>query len=170
MPNLINVLWTLSYEMAFYLLVTAMFTLGMHRRSTAVALGFTTAAVLGAGTLPVALLSAGGSSRMLTVVLVVAGLVVMGLTAVLTGSRRVRQAGSIVIGVTVLGLLAVNQSFPGPGQGLLILATMFAGTALYRAERGEHSWRQAGWAALVPLAGIWLARGEFGLQTAIAAA
>jgi len=167
-PNLINVLWTLSFEMAFYLLVTAMFTLGVHRRSTAVALGFAAAAVLGAGTLPVALLSAGGSGRMLTVVLVVTGLVALGLAAVLTG--RARQAGAIVIAVTVLGLLAVNQSFPAPGQGLLILATMFAGTALYRAEGGETSWRRAGWVILVPLAGIWLARGEPGLQVAMAAA
>ncbi|MEV7012558.1 acyltransferase [Streptosporangium sp. NPDC051022] len=169
-PNLVNVLWTLSYEMAFYLLVTALFSLGMHHRSTASALSFTVVAVLGVGTLPVALLSSGGSGRMLTVVLVVATLVAVGLTAVLGGSGVIRQAGAIVIGITVLGLLAVNQSYPGPGQGLLILATMFAGTALYRAERGEIPWRQAVWVALVPLAGIWLARGEFGFQIAIAAA
>ncbi|MBG0827536.1 acyltransferase [Planomonospora sp. ID67723] len=170
MPNLVNVLWTLSYEMAFYLLVTAMFSLGVHRRSSAGVLGFTVSAVLGAGTLPVALLSAGGSGRMLAVALAVATLVATGLTAVLAGSGRVRQAGAVVIGVTVLALLAVNQSYPAPGQGLLILATMFAGTALYRAEQGEISWKEAGWVVLVPLAGIWLARGEFGLQTAIAAA
>ncbi|WP_181871182.1 acyltransferase family protein [Sphaerisporangium album] len=169
-PNLVNVLWTLSYEMAFYLLVTAMFALGILRRSTASALTFAVAAVLGAGTLPVALLSAGGSWRMLTVVLGVAVLIAAGLVAVLAGSGVVRQAGAIVIAVTVLALLAVNQNFPGPGRGLLILATMFAGTVLYRAERGEISWRQAGWVALVPLAGVWLATGEFGLQAAIAAA
>ncbi|MFF4618431.1 acyltransferase family protein [Nonomuraea jabiensis] len=169
-PNLVNVLWTLSYEMAFYLLLTAMFSLDAHRRSTACALGFATAAVLGAGTLPVTLLSAGGSGRMLAVVLAVAVLVAVGLITVLRGSGVVRQAGAIVIGVTVLGLLAVNQGYPGPGQGLLILATMFAGTALYRATQGEISWRQAAWTALVPLAGIWLASGEFGSQLAIAAA
>ncbi|WP_433424673.1 acyltransferase family protein [Microtetraspora malaysiensis] len=170
MPNLVSVLWTLSYEMAFYLLLTAMFTLGMNRRSTTSALGFAAAAVLGAGTLPVALLSAGRSGRMLTVALVVTVLLAVGLAAVLKGAGAVRHAGAIVIGVTVLGLLAVNQSYPGPWQGLLILATMFAGTALYRAEQGEISWRQAGWVALVPVAGIWLARGGFGFQTATVAA
>ncbi|GGL27249.1 acyltransferase family protein [Planomonospora parontospora] len=169
-PNLVNVLWTLSYEMAFYLLVTAMFTLGLHRGSTACALGLTSAAVPGAALLPVALLSAGGSGRMLMVVLAVTALLAAGLAAVFTRSERVRRAGAIVIGVTVLVLLAVNQSFPGPGQGLLILATMFSGTALYRAEQGQIPWRQAGWVALVPLAGIWLAHGEPGLQIAIAAA
>ncbi|WP_433354060.1 acyltransferase family protein [Microtetraspora malaysiensis] len=157
-------------EMAFYLLLTAMFTLGMNRRSTTSALGFAAAAVLGAGTLPVALLSAGRSGRMLTVALVVTVLLAAGLAAVLKGSGAVRQAGAIVIGATVLGLLAVNQSYPGPWQGLLTLAAMFAGTALYRAEQGEISWQQAGWVALVPVAGIWLARGGFGFQTATAAA
>lgn len=170
MPNLVNVLWTLSYEMAFYLLLTVMFTFGVNRRSTTAALGFAAVAVLGAGALPVTLLSAGGSGRMLTVTLLVTALVAVGLAAVLKGSGAVRQAGAIVIGVTVLGLLMVNQGYPGPWQGLLILATMFAGTALYRAEQSEISWRQAGWVVLVPLAGIWLARDEFGLQTAMAAA
>ncbi|SDK37708.1 Peptidoglycan/LPS O-acetylase OafA/YrhL, contains acyltransferase and SGNH-hydrolase domains [Nonomuraea jiangxiensis] len=169
-PNLVNVLWTLSYEMAFYLLVTAMFTLGVHRRSTAGSLGFAVAAVLGAGVLPATLLSSGGSGRMLTVVLLVATLVAAGLAAVIAGSDTVRRAGAILIGVTVLGLLAVNQTYPGPGQGLLILATMFAGTALYRAEQGQIPGKQALWVALVPLAGLWLAHGEPGLQLAIAAA
>ncbi|MEU9836572.1 acyltransferase [Streptosporangium sp. NPDC048047] len=170
MPNLVNVLWTLSYEMAFYLLLTAMFTLGAHWRSTAYALALTAAAVAGAGALPVALLSAGGSGRMLTVTLVVAALVTAGLAAVITGTGTVRRAGAIVVGAVVLGLLAVNQSYPGPWQGLLILATMFAGTALYRAEQGQIPWSRAGWAALVPAAGIWLARGDLGTQTAEAAA
>ncbi|GAA3034284.1 acyltransferase family protein [Streptosporangium longisporum] len=170
MPNLVNVLWTLSYEMAFYLLLTAMFVLGLNRGSTAGALGFTAVAVLGAGAFPVALLSAGGSGRMLAVTLLVIIPVVAGLTAVLGGSDAVRRVGAVVVGGTVLVLPAVNQSYPGPWQGLLIMATMFAGTALYRAERGEIPWSRAGWVALVPPAGIRLARDEFGVQTATAAA
>ncbi|WP_327044016.1 acyltransferase [Microbispora sp. NBC_01189] len=170
MPNLLNVLWTLSYEMAFYLLLTAMFTLGVNRRSITGTLGFTAAALLGAGTLPVTLLSAGGSGRMLTVALVMTTLMMAGLAAAIRGSGAVRHAGAILIGLTVLTLLAVNQSYPGPWRGLLILATMFAGTALYRAEQRELSWRQAGWVALVPLAGIWLARADAGTQTATVAA
>ncbi|MEU8192218.1 acyltransferase [Microbispora amethystogenes] len=170
MPNLLNVLWTLSYEMAFYLLLTAMFTLGVNRRSVTGALGFTAAALLGAGALPVALLSAGDSGRMLTVALVVTTLTAAGLTAAIRGTGAVRQAGAILIGLNVLTLLAVNQGYPGPWQGLLILATMFAGTVLYRAEQRELSWRQAGWVALVPVAGIWLARDDVGTQMATVAA
>ncbi|MGC5011440.1 acyltransferase family protein [Streptosporangium sp. DT93] len=170
MPNVVNVLWTLSYEMAFYLLLTAMFVLGVNRGSTTGALGFAAVAVLGAGVLPAGLLSNGSSSRMLTVTLLVTALVAAGLTAVLRGSDAVRRVGAVVCGGTVLVLLAVNQSYPGPWQGLVIMATMFAGTALYRAERGEIPWGRAGWTVLVPLAGIWLGRDEFGVQTATIAA
>ncbi|MBO3751160.1 acyltransferase [Streptosporangiaceae bacterium NEAU-GS5] len=167
MPNLINTMWTLSYEMAFYLLLTTMFVLGIHRKSVAGAFVFALAALVGG---PAALLSTGGPGRMLGVALGVTALVAGGIAAVLRGSARVRQAGAIVVGLTVLVLLAVNQSYPGPRQGLLILATMFAGTALYRAERGEIPWRWVGWVALVPLVGMWLARPALGSQTAIAAA
>ncbi|MEV3984445.1 acyltransferase [Nonomuraea sp. NPDC049758] len=169
-PNLVNVLWTLSYEMAFYLLLTAMFTLGVHRRSTAAALTFAAAAVLGAGVLPVTLLSAGGAGRMLTVVVVVTAVLAAGLAMVLRGGRRVRQAGAVAVAGTILLLLAVNQSYPGPWQGLFILATMFAGTALYRVETGQIGHRHLAWVALVPLAGLWPARAELGSQLAIAAA
>ncbi len=169
-PNVANVLWTLSYEMAFYLLLTAMFTLGVHRRSTAAALAFAAAAVLGAGLLPVTLLSAGGAARMLTVVVVVTAVLAAGLAAVLHGGRRVQQVGAVAIAGTTLLLLAVNQSYPGPWQGLFILATMFAGTALYRVETGQLGHRHIAWVALIPLAGLWLARAELGLQLAIAAA
>ncbi|MFI9552865.1 acyltransferase family protein [Nonomuraea endophytica] len=169
-PNLANVLWTLSFEMAFYLLLTAMFTLGVHRRSTAAALAFAATAVLGAGLLPVTLLSGGGAGRMLTVVVVVTAVLAAGLAAVLYGGSRVRQVGAVAIAGTVLLLLAVNQSYPGPWQGLFILATMFAGTALYRVEAGQFGHRHLVLVALVPLAGLWLARAEPGLQVAIAAA
>ncbi|MFF4198077.1 acyltransferase family protein [Nonomuraea sp. NPDC001831] len=169
-PNLVNVLWTLSYEMAFYLLLTAMFTLRVHRRSTAAALTFAAAAVLGAGLLPVTLLSAGGAGRMLTVVVVVSAVLGAGLAAVLSGGRRTRQAGAVAVAATVLLLLAVNQSYPGPWQGLFILATMFAGTALYRVETGEFGHRHLASVALVPVAGLWLARAEPGTQVATAAA
>ncbi|MEV4888190.1 acyltransferase [Nonomuraea sp. NPDC055795] len=169
-PNLANVLWTLSYEMAFYLLLTAMFTLGVHRHSTAAALTFAAVAVLGAGLLPVTLLSAGGAGRMLTVVVVVTAVLAAGLAAVLCGGRRVRQVGAVAIAGTILLLLAVNQSYPGPWQGLFILATMFAGTALYRVEAGQLGHRHLVWVALIPLAGLWPARAETGLQVAIVAA
>ncbi|PZG41742.1 acyltransferase [Spongiactinospora gelatinilytica] len=170
MPNVVNVLWTLSFEMAFYLLLTAMYVLGVHRRGSRAALGFIAVAALGAGVLPSRLLTSAGPGEMLAVVLAVIALVSAGLLAVFSASGGVRRAGAIVIGLTVLTLLAVNQNYPGPWEGLFILATMFAGTVLYRAERAEISWKRASWMALVPLAGIWLAGGRPGFQAAVVAA
>ncbi|MFG2073866.1 acyltransferase family protein [Nonomuraea maritima] len=169
-PNLVNVLWTLSYEMAFYLLLTAMFALGAQRRSTPAALTFAAGAVLGAGLLPTALLSFGTADRMLTVVVAVTAVLAAGLAAVLYGHGRLRQAGAVAVAGTIVLLLAVNQRYPGPWQGLLILATMFAGSTLYRAGTGQVTHRHAAWVALVPLAGLWLGRGDLGTETATAAA
>ncbi|MFF4417581.1 acyltransferase family protein [Streptosporangium sp. NPDC001559] len=170
MPNTVNVLWTLSYEMAFYLLLGSMFTLGVNRASRTAALGFAAAAVLGAGVLPTKLLSYGDGTRMLTVTLTVVALVVVGTAMTLRGPLVVRRAGAVAAGGTVLVLLAVNQEYPGTWQGLLILATMFSGTVLYRAEQGEITWARAGWVLLVPAAGIWLTRDTPGLWLALVAA
>src|SRR4051794_24927356 len=37
-PSLVNVFWTLSYEMVFYLLVTALYVFGLHRHSAGISL------------------------------------------------------------------------------------------------------------------------------------
>ena len=42
----------------------------------------------------------------------------------------------MVLGVVPLGLIALNRQLPA-WQSLVILATMFAGTALYRARSGR---------------------------------
>ena len=43
--NLPNVVWSLSYEMMFYLLLTTLFIARVHKRSSWYALGFAVAAV-----------------------------------------------------------------------------------------------------------------------------
>ncbi|GAA4100294.1 acyltransferase family protein [Nonomuraea soli] len=158
--NLVNVLWTLSFEMVFYLLVTALFTLGLQGRSVTWALALGGAAVAGAvAGLPWAALSAGGSGRMLAATLAVVGVLGAGLGAVLAGGARVRRAGALVLIGALVVVLGVNQEYPYPHTGLLILATMFAGTALWRAESGQIPWRRAAWTLLVPVAGVALALG-----------
>jgi peptidoglycan/LPS O-acetylase OafA/YrhL len=44
-PTLPNVVWSLAYEMVFYLLLTALFLGGAHRRSSRYALVFAVAAL-----------------------------------------------------------------------------------------------------------------------------
>lgn len=164
-PSVVSVLWTLSYEMAFYLLVTAMFTLGVHRRGAETALGFAAGALavgvlaLPAGTLPVGTLSVGtlpGAAPAGPVVaLAVAG---AGLALVLKGRGRVRQAGSAVLALVVLGLLVTGSRMP-VWQSLIVPATMFAGTTLYRAEAGQIPWRRAWPVLAVPVVGVVLSPG-----------
>ena len=55
--NLPNVVWSLSYEMIFYLLLTALFIAGIHRRSSRYALALAVVAVAFGGLLPQAYLN-----------------------------------------------------------------------------------------------------------------
>ena len=133
-PNAINVLWTLSYEMAFYLLVVALFVTGTHRRSASVALLLAAGAVMAGGVLPMAALStrAGvGPVVALTAVALTASIV-----AAVSSRPGPRTAGGLVGGALALTLVGVNSRV-GAWQGLTILAVMFTGTVLYRAEHGQ---------------------------------
>ncbi|WP_052720806.1 acyltransferase family protein [Actinoplanes rectilineatus] len=145
-PLITPVLWTLSYEMAFYLLVSGLFTAGLRRVEAAVA-------VLLAG---LAVVTAPLTSSL--VPLPVAVLVLTaGFAAVYL--RRIRLGG-IVLGLLAVALLLLNQDPAHAWDGLLIVAVMFTGTTLYRAERGQIRWRQAGLTAAVVAAALlwnWLA-------------
>ena len=95
-PNVPNVTWTLSYEMVFYLLLVALFSWGVHRRSGWYATTFAVAAVALGGVLPMALLTrwaghADGGGVALNAVadaLILGGIVARGLVAVRGGPGR----------------------------------------------------------------------------------
>jgi peptidoglycan/LPS O-acetylase OafA/YrhL len=149
-PNAINVLWTLSYEMAFYLLVVALYVTGTHRRSAPVAVGLVAVAVLAGGLLPMAALTRGVGTWQ---VVVAAALVMAAAIAGAASDRpAVRTAGGITGGVLAIVLVTVNGRI-GPWQGLVILAVMFTGTALYRAEHGQIGRRPAALASALVLTG-----------------
>ncbi|WP_327092668.1 acyltransferase [Nonomuraea sp. NBC_01738] len=168
--SVVSVLWTLSYEMAFYLLLTALFALGLHRRSTALALGFTGCA-LAAGLAGLAGITwAAGAEAFQRGPVVVAAVVVVGagLALVLAGRGRVRQAGAAVLALVVVALLGLGGRLP-VWQSLLILATMFAGTVLCRVESGQIGRRAAWLMLLIPVAGFALSPGT-NLKSAFVAA
>lgn len=150
-PSLLLVLWTLSYEMAFYLLVVALHTVRLHQRSaaTAVTLAVLAAVGLPAGsTLPASSLSGAVGTGPL-----VASASVTMLLAVCCASSAapaLRVAGGVLGGVSALVLVAFNGTVP-LWEGLVILAVMFLGTAVHRAESGHSSRRRVGGAALVVL-------------------
>ena len=157
--NAINVIWTLTYEMAFYLLLTALFLTGTHRRSSRWALLFAAAALGLGGLLPMAALSHSFLGSRL--VPEIADLFILaGVALAVTRFRVPRTAGAILAGGTVMVLVLCNGNWVPPYEALTILALMFTGTMLYRAERGDYPWRRAVPAAITVLllattAGLW---------------
>ncbi|AQZ65225.1 acyltransferase [[Actinomadura] parvosata subsp. kistnae] len=175
LPAVINVTWTLSYEMAFYLVSVALFAARQAHRSAGIA------AVLAVAAVPLGLLlpkaTIGGRADLVAAVLGVA--VVVAIAVTVLGAGRARTVAAVAGGLLGLALVVLG-SRGGTWQGVIILATMFAGTAIHRAERGTISWRAAGLAvALVVGCGIpakddpaWvlaivLAFGAFGLAYAL---
>ena len=160
--NLPNVVWSLSYEMIFYLLPTALFMAGVHRRSSRYALAFAVAAVALGGVLPQAYFTDNLSSP--RVIALVADLVVLAglaLAVVLRGMPRL--LGAAVAAMVGLALLAFNGTWLSPWEALSILALMFTGTMLYRAEQGQYPWRNAVAVSVAVLglaitAGLWHSR------------
>jgi peptidoglycan/LPS O-acetylase OafA/YrhL len=139
-PALLNVLWTLSYEMVFYLLISALFLVGRHRHSSWIALALTACALVGGG------------------VIVLAAAAVLALVAL---PSTWRMAGGVLLGVLTVGLLAFNRH-GSAWEGFAILATMFAGTTVYRAQHGQISRMLAFPVIGAVLAGVGLAAWRHG--------
>ncbi|MCX5329030.1 MULTISPECIES: acyltransferase [unclassified Streptomyces] len=148
-PNLLLVLWTLSYEMSFYLLVVALFTVRLHQQSAAIA---TVLAALAAVSVTAGLmLPASALSGLIGTGPLIAFASVAMATAIScasAGSPVLRGFGGVLGGVLALVLVLFNGTVP-QWEGLMILAVMFLGTAVYRAENGQSTWRRAAAAAVI---------------------
>ena len=157
--NVPNVVWSLSYEMIFYLLLTALFMARVHRRSSRYALAFGAVAVALGGVLPQAYFTNNLWSP--RVIALIADLVVLTGLAVAVGLRGMpRMVGASLAAMVGLTLMAFNGTWLFPWEALSILALMFTGTMLYRAEQGQYSWRRAIAIAVAVLglaitAGVW---------------
>ncbi|MEU0410833.1 acyltransferase [Streptomyces griseorubiginosus] len=151
-PSLLLVLWTLSYEMAFYLLVVALFTTRLHRRSPAAAI---TLALLAAVSVVAGVaLPASALSGLFGTGPVIAVAAITMAAAVCCASGRsapLRTFGGVLGGVPALALVALNGTIP-LWEGLVILAVMFLGTAVHRAENGQDTWRFTAGTAVVVIA------------------
>ncbi|GII88584.1 hypothetical protein Ssi03_65740 [Sphaerisporangium siamense] len=124
-------MWTLSYEMVFYLVVTALFATGLHRRSALWAVVFAGVAVV------VGLLLAGPVLPRGPAAFVSLAVFAAGFWCVFAGRGRARTAGALALGALGVTLLLLGGRTPWLGPG--ILAVMFTGTVLYRWERGQAS-------------------------------
>jgi peptidoglycan/LPS O-acetylase OafA/YrhL len=146
-PAVISVMWTLSYEVAFYLLVVGLFAMRQAHRSA------TTAIVLALSAVPLGLLMSGpvisGRADLVAALLGAAVVVVIAVSAWARGGAR--AAAAVTGGLLGLALVILGSRI-GAWQGLIILAMMFAGTAVYRAEQRSIRWRTAVAAVLTVLA------------------
>ncbi|MEV0417927.1 acyltransferase family protein [Streptosporangium canum] len=146
-PAVINVMWTLSYEMAFYLLAVGLFAMRQAHRSATTAIVLALLAVLLGLLLPGAVVN--GRADLLAALLGVAVVAVIAVSAWARGGTR--AAAAVTGGLLGLALVILGSRI-GAWQGLTILAMMFAGTAVYRAEQGTIRWRTAITAVLTVLA------------------
>jgi peptidoglycan/LPS O-acetylase OafA/YrhL len=141
-PLVIGASWTLAYEMCFYLGCSILFLAGVHRRSSPIAMAMLVVTLAGATLLPALAVGGRVPGRW---VAAVAG--VLGLAAVGGLAWRMRDQGWPTR-IAIAGLCAVTfplvmnrpESF---WFAMLLFATMFTGTALYRWHTGEVS----GWSA-----------------------
>ena len=164
-PNVPNVTWTLSYEMVFYLLLAALFSWGVHRRSGSYATLFAVGAVALGGVLPMAALTHWASRADhggLALNAAADVLVLGGILLAVSSRSRVARAGASVAGLTALVLVMVNQGAWQPPEGCVILALMFSGTLIYRTQQRQPGTSTAltaaivvGVLALITFAGIW---------------
>jgi len=137
--NVPNVTWTLSYEMLFYLLLAGLFSYGVHKRSVTYAFACAAGAVVLGGVLPMAVFvrwagpsGHGGFILNVTVDVLILGGVALSVFARGTWAIRV---GASVAALTVLVLATFDQTYPYPWSATTILALMFTGTVIYRAEQ-----------------------------------
>ncbi len=175
LPDLVSVFWTLSFEMVFYLLVSALFVLGLHRRYAWWAVGLAVVALLGGRVLPADLLSEGRPGAALTT-FAVAALLAGSVAAYVWGRRR----AAVVAAVAGLGILALPLVNGAPGRSYVagswqaagFLALMFAGAVVHAGQHGRLS-RRATAATLVAVgaclcAATWLYTPRPGMSAAVA--
>ncbi|MGY1708224.1 acyltransferase family protein [Geodermatophilus sp. SYSU D00758] len=148
-PLVIGASWTLGYEMVFYLLMTVLFMLGWHRRSAGIATGLVvTALVAGGALVPFFLVQ----TQIRSWPAVVLGLLVLAAVVVLPRLAGRERAVALTLAAAVL-LLVLNRPHD-LWFALLLLASMFVGTALYRYDVGQLDGRSAAGAFGLAVAGI----------------
>ncbi|MEU4422329.1 acyltransferase [Actinoplanes sp. NPDC024001] len=159
--------WTLSFEMIFYLVVAGLFAWRWHRSSAWWAAGLTLLALAGGTRLPDGLLGATAADRRNTAV-AVAVVVAGACSAYLCGRPRLAlPAGAAGLGLVLLPLVNGHASrwvtSASSAQAALMLAVMFAGTVVYRAQHRQIGRRGAAATLSVVFAGLalhqWLSTG-----------
>jgi peptidoglycan/LPS O-acetylase OafA/YrhL len=144
-PLVTPVFWTLTFEMVFYLLVAALFAVRLHRGSGLAAVLLAVAGVVTAPLTP---------HRLAVSPWFVAVLLALGLAAVVSGRGWAVVTGATGLGALALTLVVAGQDPAHVWDGVLILAVMFTGTTVHRADHGQAGWWQVWVAGTVVAAGL----------------
>lgn len=133
LPLALGLSWTLGYELGFYVLMSLLFTLGLHRHSRSLA-GVWALLALGFG--------------LLNLGLPAVALPLLAVVALGSGGLAWRHArsGRRLIAGGVLAVVVAGLMFNRHGEAwfnVSLLAAMFAGTVLYRHFSGLVSARSA---------------------------
>jgi len=144
--GVVRVFWTLAYEMIFYLVVAGLFAWRLHAHSGWWASALALLALAGPR-LPDGLFAAHRT-------IVAAVLLVLAVAAVAAGFfGRHGLAGLLGVAFVLLPLVnahpTAQSTVAASWQGVLLLAVMFAGTVIYRAQHGQLGWWPASLALLV---------------------
>jgi peptidoglycan/LPS O-acetylase OafA/YrhL len=142
-PMFAGSIWSLAYEMVFYLFMTALFLAGVHRRSVPLA-GVALAVTVAVGAFKVDAFASITDQGAVGVAWMVGSFLVILVALLIFGRLTVPRT------VAVAALLAVCIPLVADRRdalwfGALLFATMFVGTVLYRAVQGETTWATARW-------------------------
>ncbi|MEU9377157.1 acyltransferase family protein, partial [Streptomyces sp. NPDC048255] len=165
----LGISWTLTYEMLFYFFVSSLFTVAWHRRTTPIAVGSAgVALVLGVAIPSYSLTHTLSELKHLVAAAVL--IVVMGVLCMISGNASLARIGGLLLGGFGLLLVFTNGRTPAY-ETFTILATMFAGTVIYRAQHGQiqriEAWMSVGFVvAAGAMVGWMYNRDEMGRATA----
>ncbi|MGP3957979.1 acyltransferase family protein [Nonomuraea sp. 3N208] len=144
--TVVDPMWTLSYEMVFYLVATALQAVGLQRRAGVAALLFALGAV------STGLLLSGPPLTGGWLVWASSAILAAGLACVFT--RRATVFAACGLGLGAIALLFLSSR--APWLGAAILAVMFIGTALHQWERGTGKlWPVVLAGTLVAVSPVW---------------
>jgi peptidoglycan/LPS O-acetylase OafA/YrhL len=137
-PLVLGASWTLGYEMVFYLLLTVLFLLGWHRRSAGIATGLVISAMILGTVLPPYLVFRPHQPMWAPVMMAVVAIVVAVVVPRLAGVQRM-----VAMTLSFAVLLLITNRPHDLWFSLLLLASMFVGTVLYRYDVGQIAGRTA---------------------------
>ncbi|WP_329566093.1 acyltransferase family protein [Kitasatospora sp. NBC_01266] len=166
--NALGISWTLTYEMLFYFFVSSLFTVAWHRRSTPIAVvAAAIALVLGVSIPSYSLTHSLPELRNLVAAAV--AVVGMGMLCMVSGKAGLARIGGLLLGGFGLLLVFTNGRDPAY-ETFTILATMFAGTVIYRAQHGQieriEAWLSVGFVVVAGAMVGWMYnRGAMGNAT-----